>query len=215
MNLVVFDFDSTLMNGETIDILAHAHNVSDEVAQITHRAMNGELDFYESLKKRVSALKGLSYQKALDIAHSLPLNPGAKSCVASLKAQGHKVVCFSGGFHIATDYFAKILGLDATFANILHHKNNILTGEVGGEMMFADSKGEMLLRLQNLLHITRENTIVVGDGANDRSMFAHADVRIAFCAKEMLKKEANIIIDTQDLREVPKALQIPIQDIKE
>lgn len=122
MNLVVFDFDSTLMNGETIDILAHAHNVSDEVAQITHRAMNGELDFYESLKKRVSALKGLSYQKALDIAHSLPLNPGAKSCVASLKAQGHKVVCFSGGFHIATDYFAKILGLDATFANILHHK---------------------------------------------------------------------------------------------
>lgn len=82
-------------------------------------------------------------------------------------------------------------------------------------MMFADSKGEMLLRLQNLLHITRENTIVVGDGANDRSMFAHADVRIAFCAKEVLKKEANIIIDTQDLREVPKALQIPIQDIKE
>ncbi|MCH5313291.1 MAG: phosphoserine phosphatase SerB [Helicobacter sp.] len=212
MKLVVFDFDSTLMNGETIDILAQAHNVSDEVKKITHKAMNGELDFYESLKKRVSLLQGLSYQKALDIAHSLPLHKGAKSCISALKAQGYKVVCFSGGFHIATDYFAEILGLDATFANILHHKDSILTGEVGGEMMFADSKGAMLVRLQNLLCLTPKDTIAVGDGANDRSMFAYADVRIAFCAKEVLKKEANIIIDIPDLREIPKALHIPLQD---
>ena len=154
MKLVVFDFDSTLMNGETIDILAQAHNVSDEVSAITDRAMNGELDFYESLKARVAMLKGLSYQKALHIARNLPLNPGAKSCITSLKAQGYKVVCFSGGFHIATDYFADILGLDATFANILHYKDNVLTGEVGGEMMFSDSKGIMLQRLQHLLSIT-------------------------------------------------------------
>lgn len=210
MKLVVFDFDSTLMNGETIDILAKAHNVSDEVAAITHRAMSGELDFYESLKKRVSLLKGLAYSKALEIAHSLPLNEGALACVRAFKNQGYKVVCFSGGFHIATDYFAKHLGLDASFANILHHKDSILTGEVGGEMMFADSKGCLLRQLQNLLSIGRENTIVIGDGANDRSMFAYADVRIAFCAKDVLKAEANIIIDKQDLEEIPKALNIPL-----
>ncbi len=104
----------------------------------------------------------------------------------------------------------KILGLDASFANILHHKDGILTGQVGGEMMFSDSKGQMLQRLQNLLHITPSETIVVGDGANDLSMFKYADTRIAFCAKEVLKKEATLIIDTQDLTQIPKALHIPI-----
>ncbi|MCX2716187.1 phosphoserine phosphatase SerB [Helicobacter sp. MIT 21-1697] len=214
MKLVVFDFDSTLMDGETIDILAQAHNVSEKVSQITHRAMNGELDFYEALKNRVALLKGLSVQKATQIAHNLPLMNGALHCIQALKVQGFKVVCFSGGFHIATDYFTEILGLDASFANILHHKDSILTGEVGGEMMFSDSKGIMLQRLQNLLSLTRKDTIVIGDGANDRSMFAHADVRIAFCAKEILKKEANIIIETRDLREIPKALNIPLKEQK-
>lgn len=213
MKLVVFDFDSTLMNGETIDILAKSHNVSDEVAKITHKAMEGKLDFYESLKARVALLKGLSYQKALDIAHNLPLNDGAFSCIQSLKAQSYKIVCFSGGFHIATDYFAKILKLDGNFANVLHHKNSILTGEVGGEMMFSDSKGKMLQQLQNLLGITSKDTIAIGDGANDISMFAYADIRIAFCAKDILKNEANIIIDRQNLEEIPKALNIPLISI--
>lgn len=208
--LIVFDFDSTLMNGETIDILAKAHNVHKQVEQITHKAMNGELDFYESLKNRVALLQGLSLQKALDIAHNLPLMPGAKQCIKAFKNANYKAVCFSGGFHIATDHFAKILGLDASFANILHHKDGILTGQVGGEMMFSDSKGQMLQRLQNLLHITPSETIVVGDGANDLSMFKYADTRIAFCAKEVLKKEATLIIDTQDLTQIPKALHIPI-----
>lgn len=212
MKLAVFDFDSTLMNGETIDILAKAHNQAQAVADITHKAMNGELDFYEALKARVALLKGLKLQVALDIAHNLPLNPGAKACVQSLKAQGYKVVCFSGGFHIATDYFADVLGLCANFANILHHKDSILTGEVGGEMMFSDSKGVMLKRLQNLLNISPKDTIAIGDGANDKSMFAYADTRIAFCAKDVLKKAANIIIDTRDLREILKALDIPIKE---
>lgn len=208
MKLVVFDFDSTLMDGETIDILANAYGVGEQVAAITHRAMSGELDFFESLKARVALLKGFSLESATIIAHSLPLMPNAAICVNALKNAGYKVVCFSGGFHLATDYVAKNLGLDANFANILHHKDGLLSGEVGGEMMFSDSKGIMLERLQNLLQITPQDTIAIGDGANDISMFAHANTRIAFCAKPVLRAAANVIIDKKDLLEVLKALKI-------
>ncbi|TLD81029.1 phosphoserine phosphatase SerB [Helicobacter sp. MIT 05-5293] len=212
MKLVVFDFDSTLMNGETIDILAQEYGVSEQVSAITHRAMNGELDFYESLKERVSLLKGFNLQKAQTICENLPLMNGARVCVQSLKTYGYKVVCFSGGFKFATQHFRKVLGLDADFSNILHHKNGVLSGEVGGEMMFSDSKGSMLCTLQNLLCITPQDTIVVGDGANDLSMFAHAHTRIAFCAKQILKENANIIIENKDLREVIKALGLKLQE---
>lgn len=210
MKLVVFDFDSTLMDGESITTLANAHNAGEEVANLTYRAMNGELDFYESLKARVALLKGLKLETARNLAHNFPLMNGALPCIQAFKTKGYKTVCFSGGFLLATEHFAKILGLDASFANILHHKDGILTGEVGGEMMFEDSKGIMLQRLQNLLGITPENTIAIGDGANDLSMFAYAHTRVAFCAKPILKQQANLIIDTKDLRLIPQALNIPI-----
>lgn len=206
MKLVVFDFDSTLMDGETIDNLASAYGVSDEVSSITHRAMNGELDFYESLKKRVSLLKGMNVEQAIEICENLPLMNGATSCIQRLLDKDYRVVCLSGGFKFATSYFAKKLNLHAEFANILHHKNGILSGEVGGEMMFANSKGQMLLTLQKLLSLGREDCIVIGDGANDLSMFAHADVRIAFCAKQVLKDAANIIIESKDLNQVADAI---------
>lgn len=204
MRLAVFDFDSTLMEGETIDELAKAYGVSDEVTSITKRAMSGELDFYQSLKRRVAKLEGMREMDAISVCENLPLMQGAKEIVESLKNMGYKVVCFSGGFSLATLHFKKILGLDADFSNILHVKNGILSGEVGGEMMFGDSKGNMLLKLQSLLNISRDKTLVVGDGANDLSMFAYADIRVAFCAKEVLKKEANIVIDKKDLREILK-----------
>ena len=125
--------------------------------------------------------------------------PGAKEVVKGLKDKGYTVVCFSGGFRNATTFFAEILGLDVEFANFLHSKEGVLTGLVGGEMMFNDSKGQMLARLQKLLNVSVENTLVVGDGANDLSMFKHASKRVAFCAKPILKNEANIIIDKKDL----------------
>ncbi|PAF42872.1 phosphoserine phosphatase SerB [Helicobacter sp. 11S02596-1] len=200
--LAVFDFDSTLMDGETIEILAHHHGVGQQVATITAQAMAGELDFYESLKARTKMLQGMSETKARQICENLPLNPGAHEVVCGLKTKGYLVVCFSGGFKLATIYFKKVLGLDAEFSNTLHCKNGYLTGEVGGEMMFGSSKGEMLATLQDLLKILPADTLVVGDGANDVSMFAYADKKIAFCAKEVLKKQANIIIDKKDLTEV-------------
>lgn len=204
MKLAVFDFDSTLMEGETIDELACAYGVSENVKEITKMAMEGKLDFYESLKKRVSFLKGMKEESAISVCRNLPLINGAKEIVLELKKRDYKVVCFSGGFKFATSYFREILGLDADFSNTLHSKNGVLSGEVGGEMMFGNSKGKMLSTLQNLLKIDRKNTLAVGDGANDISMFAYADKKVAFCAKEALKKEANIIIEKKDLREILK-----------
>ncbi len=202
MKLAVFDFDSTLMDGETIDFLAEPLGLKEKVAIITERAMRGELDFFESLTTRVQLLEGLSVETVDTICHNLPFMPGAKETIAELKSFGYKVVVFSGGFRNATSYAREILGFDADFSNILHAKDGHLTGLVGGDMMFDFSKGDMLQRLQALLGVTPKETLVVGDGANDRSMFAHAETRIAFCAKEILKKEANIIIDKKDLTQI-------------
>lgn len=197
--LAVFDFDSTLMDGETLEFFAEELGIREKVKSITDKAMRGELDFFESLRERVSLLKGLPLEKADAISHSLPLMKGTFEVVQGLKDRGYKVVCFSGGFRNATSYFAEKLGLDGEFANILHSKDGILTGLVGGEMMFNNSKGEMLKRLQRLLDISEENTLVVGDGANDLSMFKYANKRVAFCAKPILEKKANIIIKEKDL----------------
>ncbi len=206
MKLAVFDFDSTLMDGETIDFLAAPLGLEEKVAAITERAMAGELDFFESLTTRVALLKGLPKERVEKICSKLPMMPGAEEVVRGLKDKGYKVICFSGGFRTATSPASKRLGIDADFSNVLHDDNGVLTGRVGGDMMFGFSKGDMMIRLQNLLGIRRENTLVVGDGANDLSMFEHADIRIAFCAKEILKKEATHVIDRKDLREILKIM---------
>lgn len=200
--LCVFDFDSTLMDGETIDYLAEAVGKKKEVSHITEAAMQGRLDFFEALRERVWLLKGLAYQEALRICQNLPLMPGALELVTGLKKKGYKVMIFSGGFREATSYHAKIVGADAEFANFLHHKDGVLTGLVGGEMMMGDAKGKLLVRLQALLGASQETTIAVGDGANDLSMFAYAGTKIAFCAKPVLKEAADYVIDSKDLRRI-------------
>lgn len=202
MKLAVFDFDSTLMDGETLEFLGKEFGIDERIKLITDRAMRGEIDFFESLKERVLLLKGLSVSKVDEICHSLPIMNGAKEAIYGMKSLGYKVICFSGGFTNATKYFMKKLDLDAEFANILHSKNGLLTGDVGGNMMFNDSKGQMLLKLQSLMNITPSETIAIGDGANDLSMFQYAKTRIAFCAKPVLKNAANIIIEEKDLSKI-------------
>lgn len=197
--LAVFDFDSTLMDGETLEFLAKEIGIEDEIKKITDSAMRGEIDFFESLQKRISLLKGMSIKRVNQICETLPVMPNAKETVQGLKALGYKVVCFSGGFKNATVPFVQKLGLDCEFSNILHEKNGLLTGLAGGEMMFNTSKGEMLVRLQKLLGATPKTTLVVGDGANDLSMFKYAEKRVAFCAKPVLKSQANIIIEEKNL----------------
>ncbi len=206
LKLAVFDFDSTLMDGETIDFFAKELGIGEKVARITEEAMSGRLDFFESLQQRVGLLKGLDYSVVEKISHNLPYMNGAIETIAELKKRGMTVVCFSGGFRTATSYAKNILGYDADFSNILHVKDAKLTGLVGGDMMFNFSKGDMLLRLQNLLGVNESQTLVCGDGANDLSMFAHAGTRVAFCAKEILKKEANIIVETKDLTQILEKL---------
>jgi len=202
MKLAVFDFDSTLMDGETIDFLAEPLGLKDKVASITEMAMRGEIDFFESLIMRVKLLEGLEEKKVDEICHNLPIMPGADETIKALKKDGYKVVVFSGGFRNATSYYKEKLGLDADFSNFLHSKNGILTGLVGGEMMRSEAKGDMLKRLQSILSVSEKDTLVVGDGANDLSMFKYAEVRVAFCAKDVLKKEANIIIEEKDLTKI-------------
>ncbi|MBW5383254.1 phosphoserine phosphatase SerB [Brachyspira pilosicoli] len=199
MKLAVFDFDSTLMDGETLDIIARETNFAKEIAEITAKGMRGEIDFFESLEMRVALLKGVKLETVNEICNNLPIMNGAKETIQELHKKGYKCVCFSGGFKNATVLFADKLNLDGEFANIFHTKNNILTGKVGGEMMFSNSKGDMLVRLQKLLNVSYDDTLAVGDGANDLSMFKYAKKRAAFCAKEVLKKEANIVIEKKDL----------------
>jgi len=202
LKLAIFDFDSTLMDGETIDFFADELGIGEEVARITEEAMSGRLDFFESLQQRVGLLKGLNYSVVEKISQNLPYMPGAVETIAELKKRGIKVVCFSGGFRSATGYAKNILGYDADFSNVLHEKDGKLTGLVGGDMMFNFSKGDMLQRLQNILGVSEEETLVCGDGANDLSMFAHAGTRVAFCARDILKREANIVIETKDLTQI-------------
>ncbi len=202
MKFAVFDFDSTLMQGETLEFIAREYNIENLMREITTEAMEGKTDFFESLTKRVALLKGAKEAKVKEICENLPYTKGAKETITELHKMGYKVACFSGGYETATIPAQKILGFDAQFSNILHFKNGEMTGSLGGEMMFSDSKGKMLKRLQNLFNIKEKDTLTVGDGANDLSMFQYADKRAAFCAKPVLKAKANIIVDNKDLTEI-------------
>ncbi len=202
MKLCVFDCDSTLVDAETIDELARLNGQNAAVSAITKRAMAGELDFFEALSERVKLLRGVDYQTACEVCHSLPLMPGAEEVIAELKTRAYRVIIFSGGFREATTPLAHKLGADADFANFLHHKEGKLTGLVGGEMMRAEAKGTMLERLQHLLGVQPRDTVAVGDGANDLAMFTHSETRIAFCAKPVLREAATACVDDKDLRGV-------------
>ncbi len=203
--LAIFDFDSTICEIETLDEFAKNSPNHDKIKQITIDGMNGKIDFFESITSRIELLKGTNKSDLEEIYKNFKLTNGAIEIIKYLKEKNYKIIVFSGGFDTVLEYFEPILGIDTYFANILHfNKQNKLSGKLGGEMMFNDSKGKILQRLQKALNISKENTLVVGDGANDISMFKQAGKSVAFCGKSSLNMHADIIISEKNLLKLKK-----------
>ena len=189
--LVVFDMDSTLIQQEVIDELAREAGVGEQVAEITEAAMRGELDFSQSLERRVSLLKGLNESVMEKVAARLKLNEGADRLLKQLKALGFKTAVLSGGFDYFGNFLSRKLGIDYVYANRLEIENGLLTGKVLGKVVDADRKAELLQKLALEQGLTLQQTIAVGDGANDLKMLSIAGMGVAFHAKPLVRESAD------------------------
>ncbi|WYM88812.1 phosphoserine phosphatase SerB [Methanolobus sp. WCC5] len=207
IKLVVFDMDSTLIDAETIDELAHAAGVGDKVASITERAMQGELDFSDALFERVRLLRGLSLKNAHDALDKMPFMPGAKELVNYLRSRGYKTAMISGGFTIAAERVGKTLGIDHVVSNELLIDNDSLTGEVRGPLTEQGSKEHVLEDISRKYGIEPEECIVIGDGANDICIFKRARYAIAFNSKPILHEHADVVITEKNLEAVIPVIQ--------
>ncbi|MFA6970550.1 MAG: phosphoserine phosphatase SerB [Gallionella sp.] len=190
--LLVMDMDSTLISIECIDEIADMQGLKPEVAAITEEAMRGEIDFAESLRRRVALLEGLdegALQRVYD--ERLQLNPGAEVMLAELKKHGIKTLLVSGGFLFFTERLKPRLGLDRTHANTLEIIDGKLTGRVLGKILDAQGKAEWLVKLREELGLKPEQVIAMGDGANDLKMMAQAGVSIAYHAKPVVREQAS------------------------
>nr|WP_242521578.1 phosphoserine phosphatase SerB [Motiliproteus sp. SC1-56] len=197
--LVVFDMDSTLIEAEVIDELAKEAGVGEEVAAITEEAMQGKIDFTESFKRRVALLKGLDESVLEGIAERLPLTEGAEALVSSLKGLGFKTAILSGGFNYFGEYLKSKLGFDYVYANELEIEHGKVTGRVTGTVVDGKRKAELLREIAAREGVRLEQTIAVGDGANDLPMLSIAGLGIAFRAKPVVRESARHAISTLGL----------------
>lgn len=197
--LVCFDMDSTLIEQEVIDELAIEAGVGAQVAEITERAMQGELDFQQSFRARVALLKGLDAAVLPKIAERLTITEGAERLISTLKALGYKTAILSGGFQYFAEYLQGKLGIDEVHANVLDVQDGVVTGEVKGVIVDGARKAELLRELANKLDISLEQAMAVGDGANDLPMLAIAGLGVAYRAKPLVRQNANQAISSVGL----------------
>ena len=196
------DVDGTLILEEVIDLLGREVGREEEISQITSRAMRGELDFESSLRKRVSLLAGLPVSVFEKVFNSIHLSPNAQKFVSILQKNGILVGLVSGGFIPIVERLAKSLGITYFSANQLEVKDGLLTGKLVGAIISPELKQATLEKWRTELKLPKERTVAIGDGANDLLMLKSAGLGIAFCAKEVLKKEIPNHVDKRDFLEV-------------
>jgi phosphoserine phosphatase len=197
--LVVMDMDSTLIRIEVIDELARIAGVGAEVAAITSRAMEGELDFNQALRERVALLRGLSTDALEEVYRNIPFTSGAKTLVRILKRLGFKTAVISGGFRFFTDRLQAELGLDYAFANQLEIAGGAVTGRLSGPIIDGTRKAQLLEEIARREGITLDQVIAIGDGANDLPMLGRAGLGVAFNAKARVREEADTHISQASL----------------
>lgn len=200
--LVVLDVDSTLIENEVIELIADEAGSHDLVAEITSRAMNGELDFEQSLRQRVATLRGVPVSALATVQQRVVVTPGVPQLVAAVQAAGGVVGVVSGGFHEIVDQIADDLGLDLWRANRLETADGVLTGSLVGPIIDAEAKAAALREWAAQEGIPLRQTVVVGDGANDLEMMAIAGLSVGFDAKAPVRDRADVILDDRDLSQL-------------
>ena len=201
IKLVVFDLDNVIIDGEAIDEIGKLANVEDKIAEITEKAMQGEIDFETSIKDRVQLLEGTSIEDIEKVADELPLMDGASETIARLKDEDIDVAIISGSFDVVADKIKEKLGIDAVYTNSFTVEDGKLTGEVTGPLV-SGSKLDVLKDHVEEAGITLDEVVAVGDGANDISMIESAGCGIAFNAKDSVKEIADVVVDEKDLTKV-------------
>ncbi len=197
--LVVLDVDSTLIEDEVIELLADAAGSREAVSEVTFRAMNGELDFAESLRERVATLAGLPESVFAEVGARVTVTRGVPEMIAAVHAAGGRVAVVSGGFHEVIDPLAERLGLDHWRANRLEVVDGVLSGRVIPPIVDAAAKAEALQEWADAAGIPIAQTLAVGDGANDLPMMALAGLSVGFDAKAPVRDEADVLLDARDL----------------
>lgn len=200
--LCVMDVDGTLILEEVIDLLGREVGCEEEIAQITSQAMRGEIEFETSLRKRVALLKGLPVSVFDTVFNSIHLSPNAQEFISILQKNGILVGLVSGGFTQIVERLAKSLGIAYFSANQVEVKDGHLTGKLVGAIISPELKQATLEQWRKELKLPRERTVAIGDGANDLLMLKSAGLGIAFCAKEVLKKEIPNHVDKRDFLKV-------------
>ncbi len=212
--LVVMDVDSTLIQGEVIEMLAERAGCLDEVAAVTTAAMHGELDFGESLSRRVALLDGLDASALDDVYDNLVLTPGARTLVRTLKRLGYRFAIVSGGFSQITDRLAAELGIDFAAANELEIVGGRLTGRIVGPVVDRQGKADALRRFAAEVGVTPAATVAIGDGANDLDMLAAAGLGVAFNAKPVVQQAADTTVNVPFLDTVIYLLGISREEVE-